>query len=82
MLKHLKHLYSLSGPVRGMAVLGIFLSVITTLSSVALMAVSGWFIAAMALAGAIDQLLHPCGGHSRLCLIAYRRALRRTLGQP
>jgi ATP-binding cassette subfamily C protein CydC len=58
MLKHLKHLYSLSGPVRGMAVLGIFLSVITTLSSVALMAVSGWFIAAMALAGAIGASIN------------------------
>lgn len=58
MLKHLKCLYALSGPVRGMAALGIFLSVITTLSSVALMAVSGWFIAAMALAGAVGASMN------------------------
>ena len=58
MLKHLKRLYALSGPVRGMAALGIFLSVITTLSSIALMAVSGWFIAAMALAGAVGASIN------------------------
>lgn len=58
MLKHLKTLYALSRPVRGMAMLGIFLSVVTTLSSVALMAVSGWFIAAMGLAGAVGASIN------------------------
>jgi ATP-binding cassette subfamily C protein CydC len=58
MLKHLKILYNLSGPVRGMAFLGIFLSVVTALSSIALMAVSGWFIAAMALAGAVGASMN------------------------
>lgn len=58
MLGHLRRLYALSGSVRGMAMLGIFLSVVTTLSGIALMGVSGWFIAAMGLAGAVGASMN------------------------
>ena len=50
-MKELKRLFSLLRPWAGWILLGIFLSLITMLANVALMAVSGWFIAAMAVAG-------------------------------
>jgi len=47
----LMRLLKLMRPYRGWLLLGILLSFITLLANVALMAVSGWFITAMALAG-------------------------------
>lgn len=44
-------LLALFKPAWPMVVLGIFLSLLTVISNVALMALSGWFIAAMAIAG-------------------------------
>lgn len=51
-MKDLWRLIKLFYPYRGWVLLGIVLSSITLLANIALMAVSGWFIAAMAIAGA------------------------------
>ncbi len=51
-MNDLLRLLRLFKPYRGWVALGIFLSFITLLANVGLMAVSGWFITAMALAGA------------------------------
>lgn len=50
-MKIFMRLLKLFRPYAGWMLLGIFLSFITILANVALMAISGWFIAAMALAG-------------------------------
>nr|WP_321981458.1 thiol reductant ABC exporter subunit CydC [uncultured Cohaesibacter sp.] len=46
-----KKLLGLMRPWTGWIILGVFLSLITALANVILMSISGWFIAAMALAG-------------------------------
>ena len=51
-MKDLWRLIKLFYPYRGWVLLGIVLSSITLLANIALMAVSGWFIASMAIAGA------------------------------
>lgn len=51
MLKLKRHYLGLLLRERGLALLGIFLSVLTAYSGIALLAVSGWFISAAALAG-------------------------------
>lgn len=50
-MKIMLRLLKLFRPYAGWMALGIFLSLVTLLANVALMAISGWFIAAMALAG-------------------------------
>ena len=56
-LKLLGRLLGLSRPYWGWMALGAALALVTTLANVALMAVAGWFIAAMALAGAAGALI-------------------------
>ncbi len=51
-MKRLLHLLSLYRPIYGWMLLGVLLSLATLLANVGLMAVSGWFITSMALAGA------------------------------
>ena len=50
-MRDLRHLMRLARPWRFRMLLGIMLSVVVILSNVALLALSGWFITAMALAG-------------------------------
>ena len=50
-MSRLLRLLNLYRPVYGWMLLGVFLSLATLLANVALMAVSGWFITSMALAG-------------------------------
>lgn len=50
-MAEIRKLLGLMRPWTGWIVLGVFLSLITALANVTLMAISGWFIAAMALAG-------------------------------
>lgn len=50
-MKDLCHLLRLARPWRFRMAVGILLSVIVILSNVALLALSGWFITSMALAG-------------------------------
>jgi len=56
-LKLLYRLLGLLRPYWGWMALGTALALVTTLANVALMAVAGWFIAAMALAGASGVLI-------------------------
>lgn len=51
-MKNIWRLLVLFKPYSGWVLLGIFLSLITLISNIALMAISGWFIASMAIAGA------------------------------
>jgi ATP-binding cassette subfamily C protein CydC len=51
-VKDLLRLVRLMGPSRGWMALGALLALITLIANVTLMATSGWFIAAMAVAGA------------------------------
>ncbi|MFT0860914.1 thiol reductant ABC exporter subunit CydC [Ancylobacter sp. G4_0304] len=57
-LKVLLRLLALFRPYRGWMLLGAFLASLTVLASVALMAVAGWFIAAMATAGMAGVLMN------------------------
>ncbi|MCJ8144345.1 thiol reductant ABC exporter subunit CydC [Ancylobacter sp. A5.8] len=57
-LKVLLRLLALFRPYRGWMLLGALLASITVLASVALMAVAGWFIAAMATAGMAGVLMN------------------------
>lgn len=50
-MNNLWRLIKLFQPYRGWVLLGILLSTITLLANIALMAISGWFIASMAIAG-------------------------------
>nr|WP_319483265.1 thiol reductant ABC exporter subunit CydC [uncultured Cohaesibacter sp.] len=50
-MAEIRKLLGLMRPWTGWIILGVFLSLITALANVTLMAISGWFIAAMALAG-------------------------------
>ena len=50
------HYFHLLAKQKKMALLGIFLAVLTAFSGIALLAVSGWFISAAALAGALSAL--------------------------
>ncbi|WP_319411829.1 thiol reductant ABC exporter subunit CydC [uncultured Cohaesibacter sp.] len=50
-MAEMRKLLGLMRPWTGWIALGVFLSLITALANVTLMAISGWFIAAMALAG-------------------------------
>lgn len=50
-MNELRRLLSLFRPYRGWMALGAFLSLLTLIANIGLMALSGWFIAAMALAG-------------------------------
>lgn len=50
-MKDLRRLLGLFRPYGGWMALGVFLALVTVLANVALMAVSGWFIASMAVAG-------------------------------
>nr|WP_321454801.1 thiol reductant ABC exporter subunit CydC [uncultured Cohaesibacter sp.] len=50
-MTEMRKLLGLMRPWTGWIILGVFLSLITALANVTLMAISGWFIAAMALAG-------------------------------
>lgn len=50
-MKNLWRLLKLYKPYSGWVLLGIFLSCITLLANISLMAISGWFIASMAIAG-------------------------------
>lgn len=51
MLKDLRVLYPVIRPMLPMAAVGLLLAIVTAFAQIALLAVSGWFIAAMALAG-------------------------------
>lgn len=51
-MKNMLRLLWLLKPYTGWMLLGIFLSLVTVLSNIALMAIAGWFIASMAIAGA------------------------------
>ena len=51
-----QHYFQLLSQQKKMALLGIFLAVLTAFSGIALLAVSGWFISAAALAGALSSL--------------------------
>ena len=75
----------LARPYRGAFALGIALGIVTLASNMALLAVSGWFIASMAAAGLAavgHQLLHAGRGHPRPGDRAHRRALSGTAGHP
>lgn len=50
-MSDLRHLLALARPWRARMAIGILLSVVVILSNVSLLALSGWFIASMALAG-------------------------------
>ena len=50
-MKELWRLFAMSRPYSGWMVLGILLSTLTLFANISLMALSGWFIASMALAG-------------------------------
>jgi ATP-binding cassette subfamily C protein CydC len=57
-MSDLLRLLRLFAPYRAWLLLGIFLSFITLLANVALMALSGWFITAMAIAGAVGASMN------------------------
>ena len=55
----LGRLLGLLRPYAGWMALGILLSFITLMANLTLMAVSGWFIASMAIAAALADMLRP-----------------------
>lgn len=57
-MKELLRLFALMRPYWGWIALGILLAWITTLANLALLAISGWFISAMALAGAVQASMN------------------------
>lgn len=77
-MKDLLRLLGLFKPYLGWMMLGVLLSLITVLANVGLMAMSGWFISAMALAGAAGVSMN-CFRTSRLdscrCYEPYSRSV-------
>ncbi|WGZ92422.1 MAG: hypothetical protein QJT81_11055 [Candidatus Thiothrix putei] len=82
-MNDLLRLLRLFKPYWNWAALGMGLSFITLLANVGLMAVSGWFITAMAMAGVAGVSMNyftPCGIDSAGSDCAHGGALRRTAG--
>jgi ATP-binding cassette subfamily C protein CydC len=77
--KLLLRLLALARPYRGWLALGALCAIVTDLASVGLMAVAGWFIAAMALAGAAGTLVNYVLPAALIRLFAILRAGGRYL---
>lgn len=78
-MKDLRRLLALYRPYRAWIALGIALSTATALSNVALLALSGWFIASMALAGLGTQLFNFFTPAAAIRGLAILRSLARYL---
>ena len=82
----LRAILRMARPQRRQMVLGLILAIVTALAGIGLLVLSGWFIAASAVAGATTataarlQLHQPVGRHPRLRRAAHRVALRRAAG--
>ncbi|MFD2032424.1 hypothetical protein ACFSKM_22990 [Ancylobacter dichloromethanicus] len=81
----ISRLLSLARPYRGWMLLAGGIACLTILASVALMAVAGWFIAAMAIAGVTTGMMNyflPAAAIRLFRHPADRRALFRAAGEP
>ena len=77
-MTEIRQLLGLMRPWTGWILLGVLISLITSLANITLMSISGWFISAMALAGLavrVDELFHPRSCHPRHGDHPHRRPL-------
>ena len=78
-MNELRHLLALARPWRARMAIGILLSVVVILSNVSLLALSGWFIASMALAGVGKMTLEFFTPAAAIRGLAVLRTLARYL---
>ena len=84
-MRDICRLLKLPWPYRAWLTAALGLSLATILANVGLLALSGWFIAAMALAGISGIPInyhYPAAGIRALAILRTHWALRRTGGQP